>query len=221
MEQYFPLLLNTPLFTGIDEAELSSMLGCFETKVLTLSKGEPVFLEGDPAGFVGMVLEGGVQLTKDDYYGNRSIISYAGPGELFAEVYASAGEVPLPISGYALKDSKVLLMSCKKVLTLCGNTCPFHNRLIQNLLQAVARANLNLSRKIELMSKKTTREKLMAYLSEEAKQQGRSEFTIPLDRQALADYLGVERSAMSAELSKLRKAGLIDFKGSRFQLLTQ
>jgi len=221
MEQFFPLLLDTPLFSGVDREELSSMLGCFETKVISVLKGEPVFLEGDPAGFVGIVLEGGVQLTKDDYYGNRSIISYAGPGELFAEVYAAAGEMPLPISGYALKDSKVLLMSCKKVLTLCGNTCPFHNRLIQNLLQAVAKANLNLSRKIELMSKKTTREKLLAYLSEQAKLQGNAEFTIPLDRQALADYLGVERSAMSAELSKLKKAGIMDFNGSHFRLTEQ
>ena len=127
----------------------------------------------------------------------------------------------MPISGYAAADSRVLLLSARKMLTVCTNACGFHNRLVKNLLQVVAGKNLLLSRKIQFMSRKTTREKLMAYLLDQAKLHGSAEFTIALDRQALADYLGVERSAMSAELSKLRRDGVLESTGSRFCLLKE
>ena len=111
-----------------------------------------------------------------------------------------------------------MLFSCQKMLTVCSSACQFHNRLVKNLLTVVARQNIRLSSKIQVMSQRTTREKLMTYLLGQAKIAGKAEFTIPLDRQALADYLGVERSAMSAELSKLRKEGILDTKGSYFHL---
>ena len=162
-----------------------------------------------------------MQIVRDDFYGNRSVLTYAEPGELFGEAFACADVQTMPVSGYAVKDSKVLLLSCKKMLTVCSSACSFHNRLIKNLLTVVANRNLNLSNKISVMSHKTTKEKLMAYLLEQAKKSGKSDFTIPLDRQALADYLGVERSAMSAELGKLRKAGVLDTSGSHFRLLKE
>jgi CRP-like cAMP-binding protein len=125
----------------------------------------------------------------------------------------------MPVSGYALKDSKIMLFSCRKMLTVCSNACRFHTQLVKNLLQVVAEKNVSLSRKIQFMSQKTTKEKLMAYLLDQAKRADSPEFTIPFDRQALADYLGVERSAMSAELSKLRKDGVLISQGSHFILL--
>ena len=125
----------------------------------------------------------------------------------------------MPVSGYAVQESKIMFFSCRKMLTVCSNACRFHNRLVKNLLQVVAQNNVNLSRKIQFMSQKTTRDKLMAYLLEQAKKANSPEFTIPFDRQALADYLGVERSAMSAELSKLRKDGVLQSRGSHFVLL--
>lgn len=221
MENYFHTLLATPLFAGIKENELSAMLSCMDANVLVIPKNTPVFLEGDDAGFFGIVLEGSVQIVKDDFYGNRSILTYAEPGELFGEAFACGEVEKMPVSGYAAKDSKILMLSCKKMLTVCSSACSFHNRLIKNLLTVVANRNLNLSQKISVMSHKTTKEKLMAYLLEQAKKSGSTEFTIPLDRQALADYLGVERSAMSAELGKLRKAGILDTTGSRFHLLKE
>ena len=139
-------------------------------------------------------------------------------GEVFGEAYACAGLDAMPVSGYAAQESRVLWLACRKMLTVCTNACGFHNRLVKNLLAVVAEKNLQLSRKIQVMSQKTTREKLMAYLLGQAKIAGKAEFTIPLDRQALADYLGVERSAMSAELSRLRKDGILDTKGSYFHL---
>lgn len=218
MEHFFELLSETSLFAGISKEDLSSMLGCLGARVAEIRKGEPVFLEGDAAGFVGIVLEGSIQIIRDDYYGNRSVLTHAEKGDIFAEAFSCAGVDVMPVSGYALKDSTVMLLSCKKMLTVCSNACRFHNLLVKNLLQVVAQKNLLLNRKIQYMSQKTTKEKLMAYLLDQAKQKGSPEFTIPFDRQALADYLGVERSAMSAELGKLKKAGVLDCKGSRFWL---
>lgn len=221
MEKYYNILSATPLFAGISCGELASMLSCLGARVVNVAKGDPVFLEGDPAEFLGLVLEGSVQIVRDDYYGNRSIMAYAGEGELFAESFVCAKVDTMPVSCYALRDSKVMLFACQKMLTVCSNACRFHNQLVKNLLQVVAQKNLNLSRKIQFMSQKTTREKLMAYLLDCAKRTGSSEFVIPFDRQTLADYLSVERSAMSAELSKLRRDGILESTGAHFRLLNQ
>lgn len=219
MEKDFAILLNNPLFWGIDGEDLQSMLDCLQAKQIRVKKGDPIFLEGDPAGFVGIVLEGAVRIVRDDYYGERTLLAQAEPGDIFAEAYACADVETMPISGYAAADSRVMLLSCRKMLTVCTNACQFHNRLVKNLLQVVARKNLLLNRKIQFMSRKTTKEKLMAYLLDQAKQQESLEFTIPFDRQALADFLGVERSAMSAELSKLRREGVLETTGSHFRLI--
>ena len=218
MENYFELLLKTPLFDHIDREELTSLLGCLQARIITAEKGSPVFLEGDAAGFIGVVLEGAVQVVRDDYYGTRSVLSHAEPGELYAEAYACSHLEKMPVSGYALKNSRIMLLSCRKMLTVCSNACRFHNQLVKNLLQVVAEKNIHLSQKIQFMSQRTTREKLMAYLLDQAKRADSREFTIPFDRQALADYLGVERSAMSAELGKLHKAGFLTTQGSHFIL---
>ena len=220
MEAYFDVLSQCSLFTGISQQELGLMLNCLDGKITGITKGNPVFLEGDPAKFVGVVLSGKVQIVRDDYYGNRSVLTVISPGGLFAEAFACAGVETLPVSVIALQDSTVLLLDCKRVLTGCSNACPFHSRLVHNLLKGIAQKSLMLTSKIRCMSQKTTQEKLMEFLLEQAKQQGSAEFVIPYDRQALADYLGVERSAMSAEISKLKKAGRIDCSGSRFRVLT-
>jgi CRP-like cAMP-binding protein len=219
MEVSFENLLSCPLFDGIEPSDLHSMINCLDGKTVHIPKGSPVFMEGAPAQFVGVVLFGTVQVVQDDYYGNRSVLTILQPGELFAEVFSFAGLGAMPVSVIAIKDSNVLLLDCKHVLTSCSNSCRFHSLLLKNLLQEMAQKNLALSQKIRYMSQKTTKEKLMAYLLDQAKQQGSSEFIIPFDRQALADYLGVERSAMSAEISKLKRSGRIDTKGAWFCLI--
>lgn len=218
MEKYFDLILSNPLFAGISKEDLGSLLNCLSAKIRDFLKGEPVFLEGEPAGFIGLVLEGAVQIVRDDFYGNRSLLTLAQTGDLFAEAFACANVETMPVSGYAVQNSKILWLNCRKMLTVCANACGFHNMLVKNLLQVVAQNNLVLGRKIQFMSGKTTREKLMTYLLDQAKQAGSREFTIPLDRQALADFLGVERSAMSAEISKLRADDVLESKGSWFLL---
>ncbi|MCM1221400.1 MAG: Crp/Fnr family transcriptional regulator [Lachnospiraceae bacterium] len=154
----------------------------------------------------------------DDYYGNRSLLKILYPSELFAEAFSCAELDAMPVSVLALKNSQVLLFYCRRMLTICSNACKFHNQLLCNLLREMAKKNLALNQKIRFMSQKKTKEKLMTYLLEEAKRQGKPDFIIPYDRQALADFLGVERSAMSSEISKLKKDGVIDSKGSWFCL---
>ena len=218
MKKYFEILSQCPLFDGIEQANLNVIIGCLNGRTINVPKENPIFLEGDPARFLGVVLLGTVQVVREDYYGNRSVMTLLQPGELFAEVFPCAGLKTMPISVIALVDSEVLLLDCRRVFSSCSNSCHFHNQLVKNLLQEIARKNLVLTRRIRYMSQKTTKEKLMAYLLDQAKKQGSREFVIPHNRQSLADYLGVERSAMSAEISKLRKSGKIDTRGSWFCL---
>ena len=219
MEKYFDIIKASSLFSAISEQDLSSMLHCLGARISEYWKNDVIFSEGDPASAMGMVLEGGVMIERTDFYGDRSIIASIQPGELFAEMFACAGLDTLPVSAVAAADCVVMLMDVKRILTTCPNACTFHKSLIENLLHAVARKNLALNTKIHCMSRRTTREKLMAYLTNAAKQAASAEFTIPFDRQSLADYLSVERSAMSAELSRLKKEGVIDTRGSWFRLL--
>lgn len=219
MKNYKEILGKSPLFDGIDMEDLSAMLGCIGGRKLTIPKGQAVSREGDPATHVGMVLSGAVRLEREDYYGNRSIVAHIGPSELFGETYACAGIQSLPISVVADEDSVVLLMDCRRITTTCSSACAFHNRIIFNLLKLVAEKNLVFDQKIQITSKRTTREKLMAYLLNQAKIQGSSTFSIPYDRQELADYLEVDRSGLSAEISKLRKENVLLSDKRRFTLL--
>ena len=216
MEAYYEILSQCPLFAGITRQEMPEILDCLDKKVVEIPKGDPVFLEGEPARFVGVVLSGGVQIVRDDYYGNRSVLTVVAPGGMFAEAFVCAGLDALPVSAFAVQNSTVLLLDCRRVMTGCD--CLFHSRLVFNLLRGMARKNLVLTEKIRYMSQKTTREKLMEFLLDQAKRRGSAEFTIPYDRQALADYLGVERSAMSAEIGKLQKAGVIETSGAWFRV---
>ena len=169
---------------------------------------------------VGLVLEGGVRIERVDAWGGRSILERFGPGELFAEAYACAGSEPLATDAVAETDCGVLFLDAARVLRLCPAACAFHARLVRNLLADMANKNLRLSRKMRIITPRTIRERLLTYLSGEAVRRGARSFEIPFDRQQLADYLSVERSALSAEISKMRRDGLIACEKSRFTLLT-
>lgn len=219
MKKYYPILEQCTLFDGIAMESLQGMLSCIGGRVLEVSKGQYVLREGDPATQIGMVLTGAVQLVRQDFYGNRSIVAHIAPAQLFGETYACADAAVLPVSVIADSDSTVLLMDCHRITATCSNACAFHNRIIFNLLRLVATKNLIFDQKIQITSQRTTREKLMAYLLHQAKLQGSNRFTIPYDRQGLADYLEVERSGLSAEISKLRKEGILESEKNYFVLL--
>lgn len=217
--EFHPILEKCALFEGIHSENLSALLGCIGGRVISVSSGQTVFREGDPAIYVGMVLSGAVRMIREDYYGNRSIVAHIGPAELFGETYACAEIDSLPVSIIADEDSEVLLMDCRRITSSCSNACTFHSRIIFNLLKLVARKNLVFDQKIQVTSKRTTREKLMTYLLDQAKLQGSNSFSIPFDRQELADYLEVDRSGMSVEISKLRREGVLKCEKNHFILL--
>ena len=219
MKEVTGALRGCPLIEGIREEERTGLLGCLGARKVTAAKGQAIFREGDKATHVGIVLTGAVQMIREDYYGNRSIVAHIGPAELFGESYACAGITALPISVVADADSQVLLIDCRRITASCSNACAFHNRIIFNMLQVVAGKNLVFDQKIQVTSKRSTREKLMTYLLNQAKLQNANEFTIPYDRQALADYLEVDRSGLSAEISKLRKEGVLESEKRFFRLL--
>jgi len=219
MKNLHPVMEKCPLFDGILMEDLGSMLGCIGGKQMSAGKGEYICREGEPAVYVGMVLSGAVRLEREDYYGNRSIVAHIGPSQLLGETYACAGVSALPISAVADENSTVLLMDCKRITQSCSHACAFHSRIIYNLLQLVAIKNLVFDQKIQVTSKRTTREKLMTYLLNQAKLQGNNSFRIPYDRQELADYLEVDRSGLSAEISKLRKEGILESEKNHFTLL--
>lgn len=208
-------LTACPLFTGIAEYELPGLLERLEASSKFYKKDETIFLEGAAADAVGIILSGGVHITREDHGGNHSVILRVDAPRLFGEALAFAGTGRFPASVIAVCDSEIMLLSVPKMLDASKDD----PRIIQNLLRIIAKKNLLLKEKVALLSLRTTKEKLMAYLSAQAEAQGSRQFTIPYDRQALADYLGVERSAMSAELGKLRAEGRIRFKRSRFELL--
>ncbi len=218
MSGYHKILISSSLFVGISEGEIEPLLSCLSAKKRQYEKNAFIFSENESVSSVGLILSGGVHVIKEDYWGNRDILAHLGPGELFAEAFSCAEMAKLPVSVIAIEKAEVLLIDCQKIITTCPTSCAFHTRLIQNLLQILASKNILLMQKIEQLSKRTTKEKLLAYLSAESKKAASSTFTIPFNREELADYLSVDRSAMSNELSKMRDAELLTFSRNHFEL---
>lgn len=219
MEKYLPILQSCALFQDIAANDIPGLLTCLGANLRSFKKQQQILSEGDPADRLGILLTGNAAIVSQDIYGNRSILASVQPGQLFAESFACSGTEFLPVSVVAGEDAAALLIDSRRITQSCSNACGFHNQMIYNLLQAVAARSLEFHQKLEITAHRTTREKLMAYLLSQAKAAGSKEFTIPYDRQELADYLGVERSAMSAELSKLQKEGVLTTNRSHFTLL--
>ena len=219
MQKYLEMLKNCPLFAGIEEESLLRMLHCLGARVEHFDKKYTVFSEGTPARYVGILLSGSLQMSRVDYYGNRSILGNVKQGELFCEAFACASVEAMPISVVAIEESEVMLVDCSHILHTCQNACGFHHQMIYNLMRDLAEKNLVFHQRAEVTSKRSTREKLMAYLLLCAKEAGSNRFTVPFDRQELADYLEVDRSGLSAEISKLRREGILESDKQRFHLL--
>ena len=213
------LLPSCPLFEGVSPQDLPGMLACLGARTLSAGRGQTILCEGDPARDVGVLLSGQAQIVRTDYFGNRTIIASVSPGELFAESFACAKAPQLPVSVVAARDCRYMLIDCRRIMTSCSQACAFHSRIIYNLLQLVASKNLAMHQRALITAGRTTREKLMTYLLMQAKAASSAHFSIPFDRQGLADYLGVDRSGLSAELSKLKKEGVLDYYKSDFRLL--
>lgn len=221
MEKFIPILNNTGLFSGVNAEETAKMMGCLQARVRKFKRGEYVLRRGEKPGAVCVLASGELHIQHDDYWGNRSITGRVGVGEVFGEAYATASEETAMSDIVAVRDSEVIFFDVMRMLTVCASACKFHTEVVKNLFFSVSEKNRGLEKKIDHLSRRTTREKLISYLSSEAKRNRSSRFEIPYNRQELADYLSVDRSAMSAELSKMRDEGLIAFERNRFELFEQ
>lgn len=221
MENYIKTLKHTQLFSGIGEHEITAMLNCLQARLLTFKKGAYIFREGEYINHISVLLDGKLLVQHDDFWGNRNIIHVIRVGEMFGEGYVT------PESGAILNDvvaeeySTVIFFDIKRILTVCPTACRFHSMVVQNLFFSISEKNRKLVQKIGHMSKRSTRAKLLSYLSEEAKRHNNRQFAIPFTRQQLADFLCVDRSAMSNELCKMRDEGLLKFEKNEFTLLEQ
>ena len=218
MKDFFLVIRSSPLFSGISGEELAAMLSCLQAETKEFPKDAFVLRAGDTAESIGLVLTGSVLVLQEDIWGNRNILSKAGPGQTFAAAFACSPSARLNASVLAESPVTAMFLNVKRILNVCPSACVHHNRIIRNLLGELAEKNLRFSEKLAHMGQRTTRSKLMSYLSAEAQRLGRTEFDIPFSRQQLADYLGVERSGLSLELGKIRDEGLLDFHKSHFVL---
>ena len=218
MKDFFPVIRSSPLFSGISGEELAAMLSCLQAETKEFPKDAFVLRAGDTAESIGLVLSGSVLVLQEDVWGNRNILSKAGPGQTFAAAFACSPSARLNASVLAETPVTAMFLNVKRLLNVCPSACVHHSRILRNLLGELAEKNLRFSEKLAHMGQRTTRSKLMSYLSAEAQRLGRTEFDIPFSRQQLADYLGVERSGLSLELGKMRDEGLLDFHKSHFVL---
>ena len=210
------LLAGTRLFQGIKEQEIEAMLKCLSAEERSYKKEVYIYRAGDVTGRLGVVMEGAVNIIKDDVWGNRKIIENIGRGQIFGETYACLKGEPLMVDVQASEPSRIMFMDVNRILTTCSSSCDFHNRLIRSLMYVLAGKNLMLTKKMDIITPKSLRERVLVYLSQESVKQGSRTITVPFNRQQMADYLSVDRSALSAELSKMQRDGVICYEKNCF-----
>ena len=211
------ILTECALFHGLREAQIREMLPCLSARQSRFRRGQFLLRAGDRVAFAGILLSGEAEVLQEDFWGNRNLLAAVGPGDLFAEAFACAHAVS-PVSVLCKTDGSVLYLNVRAVFSPCEKACAQHKALSQNLIRVLAEKNMQLNEKAGFLSQRTTREKLLAYLSAQARRAGSASFRIPFDRQQLADFLSVNRSAMSAELSLMQREGLLCADRSSFTL---
>ncbi|MBE6879139.1 MAG: Crp/Fnr family transcriptional regulator [Ruminococcaceae bacterium] len=219
MKKYISVLRQSSIFSNISENEIELLAGCIQPVIRRYRKGEYVFCHGDSMDSITVLLEGSVHIQKDDYWGNRSIINIIEAGDMFGESYALTQNSVMLNDAVAVEDCVVAFFDIHRMLTSCSSSCHFHSKVIQNLFFALSEKNIKLVQKLGHISQRSTREKLISYLSEQAAINKNNSFNIPFNRQQLADFLSVDRSAMSNELCKMRDEGLLTFHKNQFTLL--
>ena len=211
-------LSKTILFRGTAPEDLSSMLTCLGARERSYEKGETILCAGDLVSSMGLILSGSVLIENNDRWGNKSIINHLSAGQIFGETYACIPGEPMMVDVIADEPAQILFLNVGRLLRTCPSACAHHSRLIRNLLMVTAQKNLNLSQRILHTSSKSIRGRLLSYLSFQADRQGSPDFTIPFNRQQLADYLSVDRSALSNELGKMQREGLLTVSKNHFIL---
>lgn len=221
MKEFLSVIQSSQLFSGVSEEELTAMLGCLGARTEPFQKDSFLLRMGETVDCIGLVLSGSLLIVQEDIWGNRNILSKVGPGQTYGAAFACAPGSTMTVSVAAQSAGTVMKLDVGRILTMCPSACAHHSRVMRNLLSDLAEKNLRLNEKLTHMGQRTTRAKLLSYLSAEARRRGSLEFDIPFSRQQLADFLAVERSGLSLELGKLRDEGLLDFSRSHFVLHTE
>ena len=208
---------KTALFRGCSDEDISKMAKHLDFRTVKYGKGDMILSAGDIVTDIGLVLSGSVWIEHTDLWGNKSILGIAPAGGVFAESYACIPNEPMMVDAVANEDCEILFISVPRLFMPCP-VCGSQNRLIQNLVMISARKNLQLSKRSLHTSPKTIRGRLFSYFSQQVSAQGSSKIVIPFDRQQLADYLNVDRSALSKELGKMRNDGLIEYNKNTFKI---
>ena len=218
MKEMLSVLRTSGIFSGISEEETEKMLHCLEVRPETFQKDEYILRAGDRVEAFGLVITGKVLIIQEDFWGNRNILAAVGAGHCFAETFACSPGAVLNVSVMAQTNVQVLFLNVKRILTTCPSTCSHHSRMIRNLLSELAEKNLRLNEKITHLGQRSRRAKILSYLSAEAQRHSSAEFDIAFSRQQLADYLSVDRSGLSMELSRMQEEGLLEYRKNHFVL---
>ena len=210
---------NIELFRGIKDQDLSALMTCIGGQVRTYDKGQFISLEADEMKWIHVVLSGTVHMLKLDIWGNETILSVIGENQLFGETFAGSSDPVASVSFRYAKNTRLLSIPFYRIMHTCTTACLFHHRIIENMVSLIAEKNKALMEKLEIVSQKTLRRKILSYLSFQSRKHGSDEFTIPLGRLELANYLCVDRSALTRELTYMKDEGIIDFTKNTFKLL--
>ena len=219
MEKYVTQLQKSSLFRGVDVPDLEKLCGCISAREKNVAKDSFIFAAGDAAQNVYLILSGSAHIIDEDFWGNRTIIETLPTYSLFGEAYAITGAERHLVSVVAAERMSVLEIDPVRLFEACENGCACHGTLIKNAAYILSEKIVRLTEKLRHVVRRTTREKILSYLSKCARAAQSSVVTIPYSRQQLADYLCVDRSALSHELSRLSRQGLISFRKNHFELL--
>ena len=211
--------IHSPLFQGISIENLLGMKGCLGYFRASYKKGQVIVMESEHMLHVGIVLSGKVDMVKEDIWGNKTLLARMGKDELFGESFACGSDTQSAVTFLASEDTQVLFLPFRKAMHTCSNACEFHNKLIENMVSIIAAKNRTLMRKVEIISQRTLRDKILAYLSVQSQKAGSRSFTIDLDRGELAEYLCADRSALSRELSAMKRDGILAIHKKQFEIL--
>lgn len=219
MKKYIHSIKKARLFSNLDDEAILSILSCIGATVKSYRKGEYILRVGEHLDTIMILLDGQLCIQQEDYWGNRNVLDILNTGDTFGEAYLSPRSGSLINDVITTKASTVMSIESRRLLTVCSCACSYHTQAVQNFIYTITEKNRLLVGKLSVITKRTTRDKLITYLSQVAAKQESPIFDIPFNRQQLADYLSVDRSAMSNELCKMRDEGFLTFYKNHFELL--
>jgi len=217
MLEIYNAVIKNPLFKGIAADDFSKVFRCLSARTVKYKKGEIIVLSGDDVSFIGVILYGEIKIIKEDKHGYVSMLTELSVTEMFGEILTCADIKQFPVTIVAKLDTEILLLNNEKIITTCTASCLFHKNLIENMMRHIAKKNFIQNRKIEILSKRSIRERLVCFF--EIQRNGAKSFNIPFNREEMAQYLCVDRSALSNELCKMRNEGIITFRKNSFTIL--